>query len=261
MRAHWAGALFFCLLIAVHSMTGQTPVKSDSIDSYSRTAEGVEFRLRRGTLRVRLCTDSMVQVTFHAADRADRPQPWIAKNSWPPVNFRVEEDASHDVVLTTSRLRIVAERDSGALVFQDAQGNMLVRESASPAPRDLSPAMVNSENTFHANAFFDLTPDEALYGLGQHQSGLLNQRGTDLLLMQDNTNISVPFLLSSRGYGLLWSSASLGRYENHFQPKLALRAEVADAVDYYFLYGPEFDRIIAAYRALTGPAPMLSLWA
>jgi len=261
MRAHWAGALFFCLLIAVHSMTGQTPVKSDSIDSYSRTAEGVEFRLRRGTLRVRLCTDSMAQVTFHAADRADHPQPWIAKNSWPPVNFRVEEDASHDVVLTTSRLRIVAERDSGALVFQDAQGNMLVRESASPAPRDLSPAMVNSENTFHANAFFDLTPDEALYGLGQHQSGLLNQRGTDLLLMQDNTNISVPFLLSSRGYGLLWNSASLGRYENHFQPKLALRAEVADAVDYYFLYGPEFDRIIAAYRTLTGPSPMLPLWA
>ncbi len=79
--------------------------------------------------------------------------------------------------------------------------------------------------------------------------------------MQDNTNISIPFLLSSRGYGLLWNSASLGRYENHFQPKLALRAELADAVDYYFIYGPEFDRIIAAYRTLTGPAPMLPLWA
>ena len=60
---------------------------------------------------------------------------------------------------------------------------------------------------------------------------------------------------------MLWSNASLGRYENHFQPKLALRAEVADAVDYYFIYGPEFDRIIAAYRTLTGPAPMLPLWA
>ena len=261
MRAHWAGALGFCLLLAVHSMTGQTPVKSDSIDSYSRTADGLDIHLQHGTLRVRLCTDSMAQVTFHAAVRTDHPQPWIAKNRWPPVNFQVEEDASHNVVLSTSRMRIVAERDSGALVFQDARGNILVRESASPAPRDLTPATVDGENTFHASAYFDLTHDEALYGLGQHQSGLLNQRGSDLLLMQDNTNISIPFLLSSRGYGVLWNSASLGHYENHFQPKLALRAEVADAVDYYFLYGPEFDRIIASYRTLTGPAPMLPLWA
>ena len=140
-------------------------------------------------------------------------------------------------------------------------GKLLARESASPRPRDLTPAVVDGESTFRASVYFDLTQDEALYGLGQHQGGLLNQRGTDLLLMQDNTNITVPFLLSSRGYGLLWNSASLGRYENHFQPKLALRADVADAVDYYFIYGPEFDRIIASYRELTGPAPLLPLWA
>jgi alpha-D-xyloside xylohydrolase len=242
-------------------MSGQTPVKSDSVISYWRTADGVDFHLQHGTLNVRLCTDSMVHVTYRTGDAADHPQPWIAKTSWPRVAFQVADDANHNIVLSTSRIRIVAERDSSALVFEDEHGNVVVRESASPAPRDLTPAVVNGENTFHASAYFDLTPDEALYGLGQHQSGLLNQRATDLLLMQDNTNISVPFVLSSRGYGLLWSNASLGCYENHFQPKLALRAEVTDAVDYYFIYGPEFDRIVAAYRTLTGPAPMLPLWA
>src|ERR1019366_8106366 len=210
---------------------------------------GVDFHLQHGTLNVRLCTDSMVHVTYRTGDAADHPQPWIAKTSWPRVAFQVADDANHNIVLSTSRIRIVAERDSSALVFEDEHGNVVVRESASPAPRDLTPAVVNGENTFHASAYFDLTPDEALYGLGQHQSGLLNQRATDLLLMQDNTNISVPFVLSS-----------LGCYENHFQPKLALRAEVTDAVDYYFIYGPEFDRIVAAYRTLTGPAPMLPLW-
>src|ERR1035441_6894615 len=261
MKAHWAVSRLFSLLIAVQWMTGQTPVKSDSIVSYSRIADGVDFQLHHGTLKLRLCTDSAVHITFRASNAADHPQPWIAQANRPPVEFHVEEDANHNIVLTTSRIRIVAQRDSGALVFQDAHGNLLVRESASPAPRDLTPAIVDGENTFHASAYFDLTHDEALYGLGQHQSGLLNQRGTDLLLMQDNTNISVPFLLSSRGYGLLWSSGSLGRYENHFQPKLALCAEVADAVDYYFIYGPEFDRIVAAYRMLTGPTPMLPIWA
>ncbi len=261
MKAHWAVALSFYLQFGIQLMTGQTPVKFDSIVSYSRSADGVEFRLHHGALNVRLCTDSLVHVMFRAADGVDHPKPWIVETSWPSVAFQVEEDANHNVVLTTSRIRIVAERDSGALVFQDAHGKVLVRESVSPTPRDLTSAVVNGENTFHASAYFDLALDEFLYGLGQHQSGLLNQRGVDLLLMQDNTNVSIPFLLSSRGYGLLWNSASLGRYENHFQPKLALRAEVADAVDYYFFYGPEFDRIIAAYRTLTGPAPMLPLWA
>ena len=261
MKAHWAVALSFYFLIGVQGIAGQTPVKSDSIVSYSRIADGVEFHLQHGTLRVRFCTDSLVHVTFHASNEMEHPQPWIAKSDWPRVEFQVEEDANHNIVLATRQVRIVAERDSTALVFQDAQGKVLARESASPTPRDLTPAVVNGENTFHASAYFDLTPDESLYGLGQHQSGLLNQRGIDLLLMQDNTNISIPFLLSSRGYGLLWNSASLGRYENHFQPKLALRAEVADGVDYYFFYGPEFDRIITAYRRLTGPAPMLPLWA
>src|SRR5271165_6980378 len=259
MRLFWAPLLAVLLLAIV--MNAQTPVKSDSIVSYSRTAEGAEFRLQHGSLVVRLCTDSLVHVTFRATGTATHPQPWIIKTEWPAVAFTIREDANKDIVIATKRLRIVAEHDSAALVFENAAGDLLLREAASPRPRELTPVTVDGEKTFRADAYFDLTQDEAIYGLGQHQSGLLNQRGTDLLLIQDNTNITIPFLLSSRGYGLLWNSASVGRYENHFQPKLALRADMADAVDYYFVYGPEFDRIIAAYRKLTGPAPLLPLWA
>jgi len=259
MRLFWAPLLAVLLLAIV--MNAQTPVKSDSIVSYSRTAEGAEFRLQHGSLVVRLCTDSLVHVTFRATGTATHPQPWIIKTEWPAVAFTIREDANKDIVIATKRLRIVAEHDSAALVFENAAGDLLLREAASPRPRELTPVTVDGEKSFRADAYFDLTQDESIYGLGQHQSGLLNQRGTDLLLMQDNTNITIPFLLSTRGYGVLWNSAALGRYENHFQPKLALRADVADAVDYYFFYGPEFDRIIAAYRTLTGPAPMLPLWA
>ncbi len=250
-----------CSLIAALHLFAQTPVKSDSIISYARTADGVDLQTHRGELQVRVCTESMIHVVFRVANSAQHPQPWIARTSWAPGEFNVAEDAHHNIVVGTKDARIVVERDSSAIVFQDAHGKILARESASPRPRDLTPAVVDGESTFRASVYFDLTQDEALYGLGQHQSGLLNQRGTDVLLVQDNTNITIPFFLSSRGYGLLWNSASLGRYENHFQPKLALRADVADAVDYYFMYGPDFDRIIATYRDLTGPAPLLPLWA
>ncbi len=259
MKAPWPA--LFLVLAASLSASGQTPVKSDAIVFAHPNAGGVEFRTQRGTLHVQICTESMVHLVFEAGTHPSHPQPWIVQTEWPPVAFTVTEDANKNTVITTKRLRVIVERDSASLVYEDASGQVLVRESASPRPRELTPIEADGEKTFRSDAYFDLTQDEAIYGLGQHQSGLLNQRGTDLLLMQDNTNITIPFLLSSRGYGLLWNSASLGRYENHFQPKLALRAEVADAVDYYFMYGPGLDRIIAAYRGLTGPPPMLPLWA
>jgi alpha-D-xyloside xylohydrolase len=261
MKAYWAVLVTYCCLLVV-ALNAQTPVKSDSIVSYHRTADGVAFNLQKGILNLRICTDSMVHVTYRITPVSDSPQPWIVQTNWPNVSFNVEQDSNHNVVLATRRIRVVAERDSGALIFQDAQDNALVRESGSPAPRELNvDGEIHGGLSFHGNAYFDLTPDELLYGLGQHQTGLLNQRGIDLLLMQDNTNISIPFLLSSRGYGLMWNSASPGRYENHFQPKVALRSDVADAVDYYFFYGPEFDHIIASYRMLTGAAPLLPRWA
>lgn len=259
MKAPWPA--LFLVLAASLSASGQTPVKSDAIVFAHPNPGGVEFRTQRGTLHVQICTESMVHLVFEAGTHPSRPQPWIVQTEWPPVAFTVTEDVNKNTVITTKRLRVIVERDSASLVYEDASGQVLVRESASPRPRELTPIEADGEKTFRSDAYFDLTQDEAIYGLGQHQSGLLNQRGTDLLLMQDNTNITIPFLLSSRGYGLLWNSASLGRYENHFQPKLALRAEVADAVDYYFMYGPGLDRIIAAYRGLTGPPPMLPLWA
>jgi alpha-D-xyloside xylohydrolase len=257
MKALWLALLL--VLFANQPAPGQTPVKSDSVVSFISNARGVEFRTTRGTLRVQVCTDSLIHVLFEADKHPAHPQPWIVKTDWSAVSFTVRQDANKDIVIATKRLRVLVEHDSAALIFEDTAGNLLVREAASPRPRELTPITVDGERSFRADAYFDLTQDEAIYALGQHQSGSLNQRGIDLLFMQDNTNISVPFLLSSRGYALLWNSASLGRYENHFQPKLALRAEAADAVDYYFFYGPEFDRIIADYRALTGPAPMLPL--
>lgn len=261
MRAYRAVFVCIAFLMVGLLLYGQTPVKSDSVVSYSRSPDGVDLDTQHGRLSIRLCTESMVHIVFRPPNAAVHPQPWIVRTNWTSVAFTVAEDANHNIVFATNRIRIVVERDSSAVVFLDARGQLLIRESASPTPRELTLAVAENERTFHASAYFDLTQDEVLYGLGQRQSGLLNLRGNDYLLMQDNTNITVPFLLSSRGYGLLWNSASLGRYENHFQPKLALRAEVADGVDYYFIYGPEFDRIIGSYRELTGAAPLLPRWA
>ena len=103
---------------------------------------------------------------------------------------------------------------------------------------------------------------EAFYGLGQHQAGVWNYRGEAVDLSQDNTNISIPLLLSSNGYGIFWNNGSRQAVSNNrFVHAFYLSSEASDSMDYYFFYGPDFDHLIADYRELTGTAPLFGKWA
>ena len=75
------------------------------------------------------------------------------------------------------------------------------------------------------------------------------------------TPISRFRLLSSSGYGIFWNNASRRRFNNRFVHSLYISSEVADTIDYYFIYGPDFDKIVAGYRELTGAAPLFGKWA
>jgi len=97
--------------------------------------------------------------------------------------------------------------------------------------------------------------------LGQHQSGMFNYRGSTVELGQNNTDVAIPLLLSSKGYGILWNTASFSYMDNRFPLDLTFESMAADQVDYYVLYGPEMDRIIHQYRSMTGHAPLLPQWA
>src|SRR5207249_10643720 len=121
----------------------------------------------------------------------------------------------------------------------------------------MTPAVVNGAQTCHTELYSKLWGSyESFYGLGQHQSGVWNYRGEAVDIAQDNTNISIPFVLSSNGYGIFWNNTSRSRFNNRFLNALYLSSEVADVLDYYFLYGPEFDKIIGGYRVLTGDHSM-----
>jgi len=111
--------------------------------------------------------------------------------------------------------------------------------------RSLRPVEVNGEQTFHAEVSFGMYGShEGLYGLGQHQAGVWNYRGETVDLSQENTNIAIPLLISTNGYGIFWNNSSRSRVNNRFIHALYLSAEVADRVDYYFIYGPEPDAIV-----------------
>ena len=88
----------------------------------------------------------------------------------------------------------------------------------------------------------------------------MNYRGRTVNLVQANTEAVTPFLISTQGYGILWDNTSKTVFDDA-QGKTSLWSDVADNVDYYFIYGPSMDQVIAGYRTLTGQAPMYGKWA
>ena len=225
----------------------------------TRLPDGMETKLPDGYLHLQVCAESIIHVVYSPAHLVPARTDFIlAKASLTPVDFKLDSMDSNTIVLTTARLKVLVDLTDGSLAFQDSGGQTIAYDDA----HSLQPVVVNGEKTFRAERFASMwRSKEALYGLGQHQAGVWNYRGEAVDLSQINTNIAVPIVLSSNGYGILWNNGSRSRFNNRLAHAFYLSSEVADAVDYFFLYGPEFDAIIRSYRRLTGAAPLFPKWA
>ena len=221
-------------------------------------ADGAQIALKSGTLKLQVCSDSMVRVLYSPTTKISEPQDLVVlKHDWPATKWTLNS-SENEITITTAQLKVTVVRKDGSVTFSDSAGRQLFQQTE----LTMQPVVVNGERTYHAELFSKLWGSyETFYGLGQHQAGVWNYRGEAVDLSQDNTNISIPFLLSSNGYGIFWNNTSRSRFNNRFLNSLYLSSEVADLVDYYFLYGPEFDKLIAGYRELTGQAPLFGKWA
>jgi len=250
--------LLLSLLVLLASNAAGQWNPLNPVEGVEKQSDGVQFKMRTGLLRLQVCSDFIVRVLYTPTTSFPHMTHYaVIKTSWPPVHFSVES-TEKAVTLATSQLRVTVARQDGAIIFSDAAGKKLMQSSS----RTMTPVEVNGEKTYRAEEFVSVWGSpEGLYGLGQHQAGVWNYRGESVDISQDNSNISIPMLLSSNGYGLFWDNPSRSRFNNRYMQSLYISSEVADQIDYYFIYGPEFDKIVAAYRELTGAAPLFGKWA
>jgi alpha-D-xyloside xylohydrolase len=255
-RCLWLGLFLHLLTLCVTALDRPSPVTGAE-----EQPDGVLFHLGAGVLKVQICTSAIAHIVYSPSGLfPENKNPMIVRTSWEQAPFKFSRGEKEDTV-STDLLQIVINHQDGSLKFTDANSAMLLQESVEWKSRQMTPALVNGEQTYHATQVFMPTSGEAFYGLGQHQSGQWNYSGESVELSQDNTNISVPFFTSSLGYGIFWNNASASRFNNRFARYLYLYSDVADTIDYYFIYGPEMDRLIAGYRTLTGDAPLFGKWA
>ncbi|MBB0246370.1 family 31 glucosidase [Streptomyces alkaliphilus] len=157
---------------------------------------------------------------------------------------------------------VTAEVDAeGMIRFLDSAtgGELLAEERAHfwwPGPR-LYTATGNGYHRLEQR--FAAHPGEKLYGLGQHQHGLLDQKGIVLDLVQRNAEVSVPVLVSSRGWTMLWNNPAVGRVELA-ENGTRWVADSARQIDYWITAGTPADGQ-RRYSAATGRSPMLPEWA
>ena len=162
------------------------------------------------------------------------------------VNGKIRAEVSADGLVSFSR--------------SDDSRELLSEQKAHfwwPGPRLFS---ANGNGHYRIEQRFQAYDGEKLYGLGQHLHGRFDQKGLVIDLVQRNAEVSVPFLVSSRGYGFLWNSPAIGRVELAGNGTRWV-ADSARQLDYWVTAGDSPAEILSHYADATGHPPPLPSWA
>ncbi len=184
---------------------------------YKKLKDGVVVNVKESAegepqkVRLTVMSDRIIRVTatpdksFH-----DRNSLIILPEAKRKSDFAIH-DSADELELRTGSLSAFVNKTDGKVYFTDAGGNRIIGETQ---PASFSPIAVDETHGYSTINRFDTQKDEGLYGLGQHQSDQWDYKGQNEELYQYNTKISIPFVISSRGYGILWDSYSQGRFGN-----------------------------------------------
>lgn len=162
-------------------------------------------------VRLKVMGEKLIRVSATADKKFVDPQSLIIVPQEGKTPFEVTENDSL-ATLTTAALKVEVNRNNGLVKFMDKEGKTILQEDE--LGKTFTPIEVEGKKAYSVRDVFKTTEDEGLYGLGQHQADEFNYKGKNEELFQYNTKVSVPFVVSSRNYGILWDSYSLCRFGN-----------------------------------------------
>ncbi|MBR6589544.1 MAG: DUF5110 domain-containing protein [Bacteroidaceae bacterium] len=244
----------FSLLCLMVAMTTQA-------QTVTQTKYGVKVDASKAgvpTTEVTVYTPSIIRVTKYADGLKQMP----AKKSYSVileptgVDFQMR-DVESSVAITTEQMTVTIDKQTGVVCFAKGQ-KMLLQEVAVAEVKTITTGADKGKYEIAQN--FRLDKDEAIFGFGQRGSRNLNQRGEKIKMWNTNGNITIPYFASDKGYGFYWDNAGRSRFEDS-ENLTRFTSEVAQGVDYYFIYGGgSQDAVMASVRQLSGQATMFPLW-
>lgn len=169
-----------------------------------------------------------------------------------PIEIQENETLT---TLKTSNMQVTVRTDNGLVTISRADGSEILREKTTTyLPLD--------DSAYHTSAVqWICGPEDAFYGLGQLQQGLLDLNGQRVELKQDNTEAVTPYVSSSGGYSIYWDQYGHSVFDAQVDGEVLFATELGDAIDYVVCVDDSFDVRIAEYRKMTGAAPLFPKWA
>ncbi|MCR5790618.1 MAG: family 31 glucosidase [Lachnospiraceae bacterium] len=206
-------------------------------------------------------------VRVRATKCAEMPQ-----NDWallrPSATEARIDIGEKEAVLVNGKLKAVLSHTGKLTLWNSETGKLLMEEfwrnrrdvtdpkcsATEIEAREFKP---NIAGDYHLTVRWEsLDPKERIYGMGQYQQKYLNLKGMDLELAHRNSQASVPFAVSSRGYGVLWNNPGIGRAV-FGKNVTSFEAYSTKCMDYWFTAGDMVTEIERAYAAVTGTVPMM----
>ncbi|MCD7978537.1 MAG: DUF5110 domain-containing protein [Tannerellaceae bacterium] len=183
-------------------------------EGYERTAEGMIIHPQSGpakAIQIIPVTDQVIHVKASpSGDFSEDPNLIADTKKLPSISYKVRTSGD-TIILSTQSINTRVLRTTGEILFTDADGNLILREKQGGG-KEFTPIEVEGTKGYTFRNVFESDGDEGLYGLGQHQSDEFNYKGKNEELFQYNTKVSVPFIVSTKGYGILWNNYSLSRF-------------------------------------------------
>ena len=230
---------------------------SSSKDKVERIHNGVQLETGDLNVKAQFYSTNIVRVMKWLPEATlDTSSLVVIQKTLPHLDISVTEN-DKTITLRTGTLELMISKNDGAVEYRTNNDERILREDGKAI---ITPTDVGNEKAYSIKQRFELTPDEGIYGLGQHQYGFMNYRGRTVKLVQTNTDAVIPFMISTRNFGIYWDNYSKTIFEDN-NNGTSLWSDVASNIDYYFVYGSTMDSVIAGYRYLTGQAPMYGKWA
>lgn len=185
--------------------------------SFTKTEDGIVVNLKNPqpgnakSIRLQVINDDVIRVTATPSNKFSKRKslitvfPSTQKEGW-----SVDEKEGNVFLKTATTIANVS-LSTGEVIFTDLKGNVLLAENKGGG-KSFKDIEVESKKAYTMSQVFESPDDESFYGLGQHQADEFNYKGKNEVLYQYNTKVSVPFIISSKNYGILWDNYSLTKY-------------------------------------------------
>jgi alpha-D-xyloside xylohydrolase len=242
------------LLILISGSLIQCSTEKENVE---KIKNGVQITVGDVNLKIQFYADNIVRVVKYPKNgSSDKKSLSVILDSIPYLNIEISEK-DNKIFLSSVAIKLSIGKDNGKIEFLNKQGDYILKETGKTS---FTPVVYDKDSSYTIQQDFELSSDEGIYGLGQHQYGYFNYRGKTVKLVQTNTDAVNPFLVSTKNYGILWDNYSKTIFKDSAQ-STSMWSDVGDNIDYYFVYGDNMDKVISGYRTLTGKAPMYGKYA